>query len=127
MIPAGPNSFFVHTATHAKFLGLKHRSGLNKDFEQHGFYIDTQCNVARELSQLCPEISPSCRNWVKRVFDLGLFNGDISDQEAAVASNYAKKVRNGLAVTARQLAQNAITWKWSDDESVFDDWSDINS
>jgi hypothetical protein len=126
LVPAGPDSFFVHATTFAKFLGLKDRSSLNKDFQQHGFYIDTDCDI-EELSRLCPQISPSPRCWVKRVFALGPFNGDISDQQAGIASNYAKQVRKGLAVTAphlRNVHQDDDDDPWPN-QTRWSDWDEF--
>jgi hypothetical protein len=109
LIPAGTKGFFVNSQVCARFLGSKCRNSLNRNFQEHGFKIDQTANVADELKFCSPQLITSHRCWSKRVFDFGDFNGESSNQQTDLASNYARLVRIGAASTIQRAAAALVT------------------
>jgi hypothetical protein len=108
LIPVDQNSFFINSTVLAKFFGLKNRNSCNRDFKQHGFIIDHNCNIINEFKIYAPQIIPSPRCWVKRKFIFDSFNGDSSIEETNLASNYARQVRKSISQTVSHISETII-------------------
>jgi hypothetical protein len=108
LIPADDNSFFLNSTAFAEFLGLKDRRSCNRDFQQHGFVLDSTCNVLDELKKHVQGVLPSSRCWVKRRFAFGSFNGNSSREEIARVSNHAREVRNHTGQTVSHIPERMV-------------------
>jgi hypothetical protein len=71
------------------------KNSINRNLKQHGFEIDEEWKVGQGFGNRFPMIVSSSRQWVKRVFKFGSFNGQSSDSEVAIATEYGRQVRNG--------------------------------
>jgi hypothetical protein len=96
LMPCGSNAIFVNPRNCAQFFGLRNRSSCNRNFQQHGFVLDRECNVERELRTRFPGVALVTRGWTKRIFALGEFNSESSQEKIAQASLFARDVRRGL-------------------------------
>jgi hypothetical protein len=93
VIPCDSNSFFMNSTLYSEFCGMKQNS-MNRDLRQHGFVIDKECNIGLELRNRFPQLISTSRQWVKRIFRFGSFNGQSSDEEVAIATEVGRQVRN---------------------------------
>jgi hypothetical protein len=109
IVPCDSKSFFMNSSLYSQFCGLK-KNSMNRDVKQHGFAIDKTCNAGKELENRFPNIVSGSRQWVKRVFMCGSFNGQSSDEEAAIATEHGRQVRNGrLRHGSSQPSSNSQT------------------
>jgi hypothetical protein len=117
VIPCPPNAVFVHSRIHVNFCGLAKYSSCNRNFKQHGFFVDHKCNVVAELQLVVRDFSVSFspRSWAKRVFILGQFNCNSSLDEIAAATAYAKRIRTSRGNQSPQLLQPTNPERQSDD------------
>jgi hypothetical protein len=124
LIPCPPNGFLHNSSVYSAFCGLK-RNSCNRNFQQHGFVLDGTCNVQDELNNRFPGLNLSPRNWVKRVFVFGPFNGQTSEAEADCALNHARAVRARRVPAAppRPAAEPAeMSDEPSDIAEISEDW-----
>jgi hypothetical protein len=87
------NSFLTNSTLYAQFSGMK-KNSYNRNLRQHGFAIDSGCDVAAELGIRFPMIMTSARSLVKRVCMFGQFNGQSSDEEIGIATDHACQVQS---------------------------------
>jgi hypothetical protein len=110
LIPYGQDSFLVNSKTWAQFIGLKFNS-CNRNFQDHGFKLDSHFVISQELRNRYPEVILSRRKWLKRTCVHGPFNAQSTDVEIARAQSYAKAIR------ARTPHPNSLDWSDSSIDS----------
>jgi hypothetical protein len=87
LMPLSSCSFLVNSEGFACFIGVK-RNSLNRDFQQHGF--------VREPCSQPPTSEPLPRHWTKRTFTYGQFNAQCTEEEAHLATIYARQFRKRI-------------------------------
>jgi hypothetical protein len=118
VVSCGENSLLINPEALARCCGLK-RNSLNRNLNQHGFKLDTDCDIAMELRKHCPWVCTSPKCWRKRVFSKGSFNPTSTQEEAAAAAAHARAVRRGERFQQHKR-QEEEEWQLDDDQAFAD-------